>query len=128
MDKAFLQEQKRNLEEQKADLEKSLGLIAKKDTQIKDNWKAKYPDFSIKSSDDLSEEADEVEEYDERVSSEQILETELQKVNQALEKIEKGNYGICEKCKKEISIERLKAYPQAQLCIQCEKKEQGGSS
>lgn len=41
------------------------------------------------------------------------------KLLHALEKIEKGEYGICEECGEDIRFERLKARPTAELCISC---------
>ncbi|MCS7151098.1 MAG: TraR/DksA family transcriptional regulator [Endomicrobia bacterium] len=38
----------------------------------------------------------------------------------ALEKIDKGEYGICEGCKKTITKERLKVLPWARYCIKCQ--------
>ncbi|MCK5533484.1 TraR/DksA family transcriptional regulator [bacterium] len=43
----------------------------------------------------------------------------LGNVEDALLKIEKGTYGSCEKCGKEIEIERLKVMPFAKFCINC---------
>ncbi len=43
----------------------------------------------------------------------------LGNVEDALQKIENGTYGVCEKCGKEIEIERLKAMPFAKVCIKC---------
>ncbi len=37
--------------------------------------------------------------------------------------MERGSYGICLYCGKEIGFERLDAYPTAKLCIDCQKKE-----
>lgn len=45
-------------------------------------------------------------------------ERQLDEIEQALEKIEAGTYGICETCQKEISFERLKAHPTATRCIE----------
>jgi DnaK suppressor protein len=42
----------------------------------------------------------------------------------ALERIEKGDYGNCVDCGKEISHERLEAVPHARLCIECKSKEE----
>ncbi len=42
----------------------------------------------------------------------------------ALEKIDAGEYGVCEDCKKEIYIERLKALPHVALCIDCQSKKE----
>jgi DnaK suppressor protein len=44
----------------------------------------------------------------------------LQSIDQALERIEEGTYGICENCEGEITSERLKAMPFTRLCVQCQ--------
>jgi len=38
----------------------------------------------------------------------------------ALEKIDDGDYGICEVCEEKIPIKRLKAIPDARYCIACQ--------
>ncbi len=43
----------------------------------------------------------------------------LIEVEEALYRIEKGTYGICEMCGEEIEIERMKAKPTARYCIKC---------
>lgn len=48
----------------------------------------------------------------------------LLKIEEALERIEDGTFGICEKCGEEISEQRLKARPVTTLCIECKKKEE----
>lgn len=55
------------------------------------------------------------------VSSEHDL---LRNVEDALNKINQGNYGLCELCGKRISAKRLKAIPYAHLCIDCKEKEE----
>ena len=44
----------------------------------------------------------------------------VQSIDQALERIEEGTYGICENCEGEITNERLKAMPFTRLCVQCQ--------
>jgi DnaK suppressor protein len=46
------------------------------------------------------------------------------KIEEALERIEDGSFGICEKCGEDISEERLKARPVTTHCIDCKKKEE----
>ena len=43
----------------------------------------------------------------------------IKKIRKSLEDIETGEYGICEDCGEEISIERLKARPVTSFCIRC---------
>ncbi|MEZ0323007.1 MAG: TraR/DksA C4-type zinc finger protein [Hydrogenothermaceae bacterium] len=42
----------------------------------------------------------------------------LNQIDQALERIEDGTYGLCEVCGKEIEEERLEAIPWTTLCIE----------
>jgi DnaK suppressor protein len=48
------------------------------------------------------------------------LESRLARVQAALRSIEKGKYGICERCNKEIPTERLEVRPDATLCVTCQ--------
>ncbi|MGB8412512.1 MAG: TraR/DksA C4-type zinc finger protein [Candidatus Binatus sp.] len=48
-------------------------------------------------------------------------EFQLKAIDAALSRLERGRYGICEKCKEEIPLERLKAVPFAAYCIDCQK-------
>ena len=66
------------------------------------------------------------------MSKESELARELERIMEALEKIEKGDYGTCEACDKDISFERLEAVPSAKMCIDCknsfEKQQRRGSN
>ena len=46
----------------------------------------------------------------------------LGRIRSSLSKINKGTYGKCEKCGKQIEKDRLKALPTANLCLSCSKK------
>jgi DnaK suppressor protein len=46
----------------------------------------------------------------------------LQAIEEALERIEEGTYGICEECEKKIRLERLKVLPFARYCVECQSK------
>lgn len=48
----------------------------------------------------------------------------LQEVRAALERIQSGAYGTCERCGESIPVERLEAVPTAKLCVACKKKEE----
>lgn len=117
LSKKFIQGQKEKLQEEKKKLEGQLSSFAKESKKVKGDWEAVHPEFN---GGHLEEAADEVEEYGTLLALERTLEDSLRDVNLALEKIKKGKYGICEKCKKPISQARLKAYPQASLCKKCQ--------
>lgn len=57
-----------------------------------------------------------------------LARSELEKINAALERIERKEYGICTECEKPISAERLKAIPYTEHCIECAEKADAGSS
>lgn len=118
MEKSIIEQLKQKLEEEKVKLEKELKSFASQDPKVKGNWDTKYPNRENGN----MEESDESQEYDNLISLEHSLELKLKDVNSSLKKIEKGEYGRCERCGKEIEQERLMAYPEARLCIECNKQ------
>jgi len=46
------------------------------------------------------------------------------KIQEALQRLDNGEYGICEECGAEIGIERLKARPVTTLCIECKSSQE----
>lgn len=97
-------------------LVEELASFAKQGKDQKD-WTSKFPKFETNenfSSSQREEEADEVEEYEARLATEQSLESRLLEVKRALERIRTRQFGICLKCGKDISLERLKANPAAE--------------
>lgn len=48
----------------------------------------------------------------------------LKKIERTLQKIEEGEFGICEQCGEEISIKRLEARPVTDLCIRCKEEQE----
>ena len=52
----------------------------------------------------------------------QTYKERLADIDSALKKIKNGKYGVCEKCKKEISLKLLKIDPESRMCQECKKK------
>jgi DnaK suppressor protein len=48
----------------------------------------------------------------------------LQKIQDALQRIEGGGYGVCSSCGEEIGVKRLEARPVATLCIDCKSQQE----
>ncbi|MFA5725895.1 MAG: TraR/DksA family transcriptional regulator, partial [Candidatus Omnitrophota bacterium] len=46
----------------------------------------------------------------------------LYELDDAFKRIEDGTFGICEDCKQLITKIRLRAVPQARLCVKCKEK------
>jgi DnaK suppressor protein len=121
MREKLIEKLKKKLEKEKREIEKQLKEFAEKG-EVPEDWKARFPRYDGDAgSSALERAADEVEEYENLRSLEQVLEVKLKNINLALKKIEQGNYGICEKCKGEIEIERLKLVPEARFCKKCKK-------
>jgi len=53
---------------------------------------------------------------------------ELQEIDDALERIEAGTYGICDMCDEPIAIGRLKAKPFAKFCTDCREIHENNSN
>ncbi len=43
----------------------------------------------------------------------------IRNIEEALTRLDEGEYGICEDCEEEIPLGRLKAMPFARLCVKC---------
>ena len=48
----------------------------------------------------------------------------IKKIDQAVERIDNGTFGICRGCGNEIPVQRLKARPVADLCIECKTRQE----
>ncbi|MGD0336757.1 MAG: TraR/DksA family transcriptional regulator [Candidatus Omnitrophota bacterium] len=46
----------------------------------------------------------------------------LYELDDAMKRIDEGTFGLCEDCKSLISKTRLRAIPQARLCVKCQEK------
>lgn len=65
------------------------------------------------------EEATESFELEKRLTLEKRIKEQLAEVEHALQKFEKGTYGLCDNCGQPIDPARLEALPQASLCLKC---------
>ncbi|MFZ2193570.1 MAG: TraR/DksA C4-type zinc finger protein [Candidatus Moraniibacteriota bacterium] len=115
MEKNILDELKELLTKEKAELEKSLGRIARPIDKERGDYETNFENIGS----DREDNATEVEEYTENLPVEITLEKNLQEIISALDRMEKGTYGFCDNCQKEIDIERLRANPSAKTCIKC---------
>jgi DnaK suppressor protein len=48
----------------------------------------------------------------------------ITQVERAVERLEEGSYGWCERCGNAIPVERLAAFPSATLCVTCKQLEE----
>ncbi|MDP2272224.1 MAG: TraR/DksA C4-type zinc finger protein [Archangium sp.] len=48
----------------------------------------------------------------------------LKKIEKALQRIEEGTFGMCERCEELITMKRLEARPVTTLCIRCKEEQE----
>lgn len=112
-DQTFIDDSKKRLEDEKASLEKQLHGMTGEKTFDKDKVQVKWSEMGDKDEDN----AVEVAQFQDSISLERSLEENLEKVDNALERIQKGTYGICEVCQGAIEEDRLTVNPQAIQCM-----------
>jgi len=82
---------------------------------------------------ELGDEAQELTSHEYAQAMSDFLNRFGAQVRRAIRRARRGRYGICERCGKRISPERLKAFPAATLCLSCQEEEErrsgrGGSN
>jgi len=112
--KKFINEQKQRLENDLKDLLEKIELLKKEDPFAD-------PEHV---SDNAAIDTDVREQVGHQTVEAEIknLNIRVRDIKQALIRINKGNYGICDKCNKPIPKARLKIIPESIYCIECEKK------
>ena len=108
---------RKKLDEERLRVEGELQTIAKISPDNPRDWQPTPPDLNTQMS-EASEMADMFEEMGNRAARQTELETRLNEVNSALDKIEKGTYGFCAVDQKPIPEARLEANPAAETCVE----------
>jgi len=116
LDPQIQDELKQKLLKEKARLEKTLAPTEKKETDRE--YETKFTEIDR----DEEENADEMEMYGSTLAADEAMKSELVKIDEALAAMGAGTYGTCANCQKEIPLERLRAYPQADTCLDCDGK------
>ena len=107
---------RKKLEEEKTRLEEELATIAKRNPDAPEDWVVVPPDLNVMRA-AKEEMADQEEELENAASVEYNLESRLRDVNEALEKMRQGKYGICSVDGEPIDEARLRANPAAVTCV-----------
>jgi DnaK suppressor protein len=114
--KLDLQKQKRRLEEKKAELERSIAALTEAHPT---------PVSSIEANEGPRDHQDVATDFLEIQQEQSILVNQqslLTLVNNALQRLEDGTYGLCLQCGKPIPPARLEALPWAERDVQCEEQ------
>jgi len=115
LDQQTLDQIKAGLLKERDQVLKDLSDISQKDPHETENRSSKFPEYGDKP----DENAQEISEYTANVATEKVLEDSLKDIDNALKRMEKGEYGICKYCHKPINPKRLVARPTASSCIEC---------
>lgn len=107
---------KKALEKELKTLETELKSVGHKNPSNPKDWEPQATDVDIESS-DLADTADNIGNYESNTAILKQLETQYNNVKLALDKIQKGTYGMCEVDGKPIEEARLKANPSARTCM-----------
>ena len=105
-----------------SELEFFVDMLAARKVQIKKNIAGVEKELKELNSLELNDEGDHASVSNDNlreVAIGQQQELELLEIEVALGKIKDKQFGICEMCEEEISIQRLKVKPHAKYCIDC---------
>lgn len=114
MNPQLLEENKQLLVSEKRRLEKLLGRFAHRhDEADRENFETDFPNVG----DSADDNAMEVAMYEANLGEEKTLESRLQKVNAALNRMAAGSYGMCNVGGEQIEEARLRVAPEADTCV-----------
>lgn len=97
-----------------ANLEKELATVGRKNPEHSGDWQATEK-MDIDTADE-DEVADSMNEFENNTAIVSQLEQRLDEVKIALDKIEKGGFGVCEIGGEQIEADRMEANPAARTC------------
>lgn len=69
--------------------------------------------------DDFAEEAEEADALGVNLGVESVVKNRLERVREALRKLDEGRFGSCEKCGRDIGCDLLSENPESELCRAC---------
>ena len=116
MNKKDIEYFKNKLLAEQAELEEELNGIGRKNPSSQGGWEATAGGMEVDAADE-NEVADKLEELEDNAGIVEKLDKELMEVKDALARIEKGTFGLCEICGKPIEKERLEANISARTSI-----------
>ena len=119
-DKKQLTEIRRQLESERGNL------LAQLDELTADSFDGTQSDMTgeVGLDDDFADAGSATFERERDLSIQNNVRDLIDQMNRAIQRIEDGNYGTCERCGNPIEAARLKALPHALLCMDCKRREE----
>ncbi len=118
MDQQKIENFKSTLEQKKRDAQKTLNKIENNEFN---NAQAEYTSELSVYDNHPADIATETYEMEKNMALRKQNLHRINQIDQALERIERGDYGKCALCGGEIGFERLKTQPEADTCLKCSK-------
>jgi DnaK suppressor protein len=116
VDEKTLEELRANLVARKAEIEEDLDSMAGEIRAIGID----QDDENGGTGNHMAEDGSNVAESERLIAIRADLQVILQQVNSALERMDEGTYGVCQRCGKPINPERLEAFPYVAFDIECQ--------
>jgi DnaK suppressor protein len=103
-------------------LKAELNHVFERDQELRETMRRKDPAGNL-SFEDLGTEG----EFDDVLDSlGERSRTELLEAWNALQRMDRGTYGLCRSCGKRIHVDRLRILPSTEYCVECAAKLEGG--
>ena len=119
-DKAQLASIRKQLSEERADLEHQIQELEESSFQGTQSDVA----GEMGSDDDFADAGTATFERERDLSIQNNIRDLIDQISRAMERIDEGTYGTCERCGRPIDAARLKALPHALLCMDCKRREE----
>jgi len=115
MKKAKLEQYSKLLRERQLDLTRAFSRNASQTRAEKEEGTEDYIDYAVNS-------------YEKEflLSLSDLERQELLQIDEALQRIRRGDYGVCQQCGAEIPSKRLEVAPWARHCVRCQDLEERG--
>lgn len=110
MEQAFIEQQKASLDTLHREYQETL-------KQLKTERAQGFADTEVKQREEM---VDIDTQHKTEIAEINLLQQRIEDVDQALQAIAYGSYGICDRCGKPIPPERLEASPMARYCLPCQ--------
>ncbi|PIR20102.1 MAG: RNA polymerase-binding protein DksA [Deltaproteobacteria bacterium CG11_big_fil_rev_8_21_14_0_20_47_16] len=111
----------------KKDLKRFRDMLTERSEQILESLNATKDATRVVDPSDLPDEVDQASSEADQSMQLRLRDREnvlLKKILKTIQKIDDGDFGICEKCGDDIDIKRLEARPVTDLCIRCKEEEE----
>lgn len=92
--------------------------------QQRDSLSSESARLSARAPMNMAEQASDQQELDMMASRLNASSETIAEIDDALDRLESGQFNVCEECGKEIGIRRLTVQPWARLCVSCRRKEE----